>query len=565
MKKIVSLICAVTMTAAMFMGCTGTSSSASSDAADSNSASGASSVDENPSGSASSVADSAFDQEDIPLNIVDDNYRNYYEIFVGSFYDSNGDGIGDLNGIYQKLDYIADMGFTGIWLTPIMESTTYHKYDVVDYYMIDEDFGTMMDFKNLVDGCHERGINIIIDFVMNHTSTQHEWFKTATQYLKGLGTDEVPNAEECPEYGYYHFSQKNASNYSKVSGTGWYYESVFWSEMPDLDLSNESLRREIEAIADYWIDAGIDGFRMDASMHYEENDASFNAEVLDWLYSHCLEKNPDFYMVSEVWAGSSVIADYYKSNTPSMFNFPLSSGEGALAKTANGTMKAEAFIDKIISLDSEYSASYADYIDAPFLSNHDQIRISNTLNGDPVKIKYAAGLLLTLPGNPFVYYGEEIGMKSKGTEDPNKRLPMVWSKTDDTGMTDLPDGASSGIESNFDGVDLQLDDKDSILNYYKKALLIRNQNPELARGDMVKLDALCDGTVAAVRRTYDSSSIIVIYNSSEEAATIDLSAESSIDTSTIEMRGYLTVDSSDAVTLDGTSLVMPGRSICIIK
>ena len=110
------------------------------------------------------------------LNIIDDNYRNYYEIFVYSFYDSNGDGIGDLNGVTQKLDYIQDMGFNGIWLMPVMPSTTYHKYDVKDYCAIDSQYGTIDDFKNLVDECHKRGINVVIDMVINHTSSSHQWF-----------------------------------------------------------------------------------------------------------------------------------------------------------------------------------------------------------------------------------------------------------------------------------------------------------------------------------------------------------------------------------------------------
>ena len=127
------------------------------------------------------------------LNIIDDNYRNYYEVFVYSFYDSDGDGIGDINGVTQKLDYIQDMGFNGIWLMPIMQSTTYHKYDVTDYYAIDKEYGTIDDFQRLVDECHKRDINVVIDFVINHSSSKHQWFQEACAYLRQLPDGQEPD------------------------------------------------------------------------------------------------------------------------------------------------------------------------------------------------------------------------------------------------------------------------------------------------------------------------------------------------------------------------------------
>ena len=173
--------------------------------------------------------------------IIDDNYRTWYEVFVYSFFDSDGDGIGDLKGLTEKLDYIndgdpstdTDLGCNGIWLMPVMPSTTYHKYDVTDYLDIDLEYGTMDDFKNLVAACHDRGINVIIDLVMNHTSSQHEWFKTAAEYLKNLPEGATPDASECPYVDYYNFSKEMQGGYSNIDGTDWYYESQFWSEMPD--------------------------------------------------------------------------------------------------------------------------------------------------------------------------------------------------------------------------------------------------------------------------------------------------------------------------------------------
>ena len=220
--------------------------------------------------------------------IIDDNYRTWYEVFVYSFFDSDGDGIGDLNGLTEKLDYIndgdpatdTDLGCNGIWLMPVMPSTTYHKYDVTDYCDIDPEYGTMDDFKNLIAACHERGINVIIDLVMNHTSSQHEWFKTAADYLKNLPEGAEPDASECPYVDYYNFSKEMQGGYSKLDGTDWYYEAQFWSEMPDLNLGSQAVRDEFDKIVDFWLDLGVDGFRLDAAKEYYSGSVDKNVEVL---------------------------------------------------------------------------------------------------------------------------------------------------------------------------------------------------------------------------------------------------------------------------------------------
>ncbi len=496
---------------------------------------------------------------------LDDNYRNYYEIFVYSFYDSDGDGIGDLNGVREKLDYIEEMGFDGIWLMPVMPSTTYHKYDVTDYYGIDEEYGTIEDFQALVEECHERGIRVVIDFVINHTSSQHEWFQTACEYLTSLDEGEEPDESICPYVGYYHFSQtQENSDYYEIPVTGsstWYYEGVFWSEMPDLDLSNAALRAELEQIAAYWIEMGVDGFRMDAALHFEESDTAFNTEVLNWLYSYCLTLDPDFYMVSEVWANEATIADYYASGTPSMFNFDMAEAEGKLIKAARGTLKVSSLIDSMIQWQEDYSAENPDYIDAAFISNHDTGRISNALVSDENDVKMAAGLLMTMSGSTFVYYGEEIGMKSKGTADENKRLPMIWSDTDDAGMTDGPADAEEGITSSFAAVDEQLADETSILNYYKRAIALRDANPEIARGTIEKVEELCDGNTAAILKTWEESTIAILYNTSDEEVEMNLAGTA---LSGMEVSGYLTLNDEEIALADDVA-VLPAQSILVLR
>jgi glycosidase len=500
--------------------------------------------------------------QDAKLNIIDDNYRNYYEIFVGSFYDSDGDGMGDLKGVEEKLDYISDLGCNGIWLMPIMPSPTYHKYDTTDYEAVDEAYGTADDFKELASACHEKGIRLIIDVAMNHSSSQHPWFTQACEYLAGLKAGEKPDDTVCPYVDYYHFSdkQEGTTYYAVPGSSSWWYEGSFWSEMPDLNLKSPAVQKEFEEVADYWIDLGVDGFRMDAAMHYEENATNANCDILNKLYTYCKEKNPQFYMVSEVWASENVIADYYASGTPSMFNFDAGTAKGALV---NAVRKGDpvSLVNSMLKYQNDFSAKNPDYIDAPFLSNHDMARIANTLVNDPDKIKTAAGLLMTMNGSPFVYYGEEIGMNSSGTKDENKRIPMVWSKTDTTGMTKGPADMDAGIESPFPAEDEQEKDKDSILSYYKNALRLRNQNPEIARGTIEKVESLCKDSQAAITKTYQDSTIGIVYNLGEGNGTVDLKKTA---LENMNLEGSLTLKEETVQLKDG-KLEMPPCSIVVLK
>ncbi|MCM1183932.1 MAG: alpha-amylase family glycosyl hydrolase [Roseburia sp.] len=501
----------------------------------------------------------AYEQE---LNVIEDNYRNYYEIFVYSFYDSDGDGIGDLNGVTEKLDYVQDMGFNGIWLMPIMQSATYHKYDVTDYCSVDREYGTVEDFERLVEECHKRDIRLIIDFVINHTSSSHPWFTDACAYLRQLPKDAEPDLTECPYVDYYHFSREQVNgDYYAVSGSDWYYEGVFWSEMPDLNLSSEALRAEIEAAADFWIAMGVDGFRMDAAMHFEEGDTTFNNEALNWLYSYCRGQNEAFYMVSEVWAAKATIANYYESGTPSMFNFDVADVEGKLIKAARGTYKIATFVQNMADYAQDYGSKNEAFIDAPFIANHDMGRVANDLQKDADDMKMACGLLMMMNGSPFVYYGEEIGMSSSGQKDENKRLAMIWSDTDTTGMTNGPKDADQDIQSAFAGVEQQLEDYTSILNYYKRAVRLRNENPEIARGEIAIVESLTEGNQAAITKTYDGSIIGIVYNTSDEEAQVSLSG-TALDG--MGIRGYLTLNGEEIVLEEGT-LRMPAQSICILK
>lgn len=512
-------------------------------------------------------------KEDVQkLNIIDDNYRNFYEIFVGGFYDSDGDGMGDINGIIKKLDYIndgddttdTDLGFNGIWLMPIMPSVSYHKYDVVDYFDIDPEYGSLDDFKRLIAACEERGIDLIIDFVFNHTSSKHPWFLDAVSYLEQLPEGEEPNLEENPYVGYYNFikDDRTGDKYHKAGSSYWKYEGVFWGGMPDLKLENPKLREEIEQIAKFWLDLGVSGFRLDAAKEFYSGGLESNVEVLDWFTSYVKSQKEDAYIVAEVWDSAENIANYYKSGVLSLFNFPLAQHTGLIVKTArqfpdtSGIKYAKALIE----MDEKYRSRNSDYIDAPFVSNHDTTRISAQCVNNEEQMKLAAGLLLTLNGSPYVYYGEEIGMNSSGTKDENKRLPMNWSSKDKTGTPNPPAGADPIIQK-FPSVEEQMEEPLSIYNYYKKAVRLRNQHPEIARGELSIIEEVSNQAISAVKKVYEGSEIIIVSNVSADGQEVLLEDGNLLEMSMI---GFLTVDGSEVTIVDDV-ISMPKYSIILLK
>ncbi|MBQ8138773.1 MAG: alpha amylase [Lachnospiraceae bacterium] len=497
---------------------------------------------------------------------VDDNYRNYYEIFVLSFYDSDGDGAGDINGVTKKLDYIKEMGFNGIWLMPVMSSPSYHKYDTTDYYSIDPLYGTNEDFENLLKEAHARGINVIIDLVINHSSSEHPWFKAACEYLRNLPEKEAPVESDCPYYGYYNFSRELKSGYCKVEGTdSWYYEGVFNYTQPDLNFENPDLVKEIDDVAKLWTKMGVDGFRVDAAAHFKEGNREFNEEVLSHIYETCKEINPDFYMVSEVWLDEVTIANYYESLTPSFFNFDAGDSSGRLIKTAGGTGKMSSYANALVRYQEEFGSRNPDYIDAPFITNHDQARVAGALKNDPDDMKKACGLLMSMQGAPFVYYGEEIGMKSSGSSDENKRIAFYWSDEDMTGMTKGPEGAET-IKSNFEALDKQAADPDSIVNYYRRALNFRNRYPEIARGEVFAREEDLTDDTAVIKKEYEGSVIYMAFNSSDEERQIDLENGAKIaEGNALILGGYLTIHPWESIKTENGMLILPPGAIAVLR
>ena len=485
------------------------------------------------------------------VQIVDDNYRNYYEIFVRSYYDTNNDGYGDLNGVIKKLDYVKEMGFNGIWFMPVCKSGTYHKYDVQDYYTIDKEYGTNDDFKNLVKEAHDRGINSIVDLVLNHSSNEHQWFKDATAALKSGTESKYKN--------YYNFSKTNNSGYERVSGTDYYYECRFSNNMPDLNLDNQDVRNEITDIIKFWLtEMDVDGFRLDACTSYYTGNVEKNIEFLSFVNRTAKGVKSDAYIVGEAWEGTDgQIRQYYESGIDSCFLFTASQGGGTIKSVFSSIRNnpGEYFTDLLMNYQSVYNVGSL----APFLGNHDTARAAKFLYGDTVKM--AAGLLSVMNGNTFVYYGEEIGMVNESDADPTKRIAMRWEdKNVYPGLTYLPpEGVTVNKNSYvYPSVLTQQADEGSILNYYKNAMWIRHRNPEIARGTIEKLP-ISDRYVSAFAKTWKDSRIVILINLSDiEEKAVDVSSYGKL-----ELKDSLVV--SGKVSKNNNAVTLPPYSIAILK
>ncbi len=500
-------------------------------------------------------------------NIIDDNYRNYYHIFVYSFADGDGDGIGDLKGIKNKLDYIEEMGFNGIWLSPIHQSTTYHKYDVIDYRSIDPEYGTMDDFDKLMEECDKRGIKVILDFVFNHTSTKHQWFVDATKYIKTLEPGQEIDVAACPYAEYYNFvktSEAKSGAYYKVGTSDYSYEAQFWDQMPDLNLGSEAVRKEIEDIAKFWIDKGVGGFRLDAAKEFYSGITGKNVEVLKWFSDYIRSVDEDLYLVAEVWDSHQTIVNYYASGITSIFDYAYGDSSGYLIKNlnqaGNGTA-GRSLAERFVKTQDAYLEANPNMINAPFLSNHDCGRIAGYTQRKLPKAKMAAALNLFMSGSSFTYYGEELGMVGSG-KDENKRAPMYWSDyVGGDGMCVGP-AAMEEITHPFGSLETQQKDKFSLYWYYRNALHIKNVYPEIARGIVAVMDKIEDGDICAISKTYKDETVYVLFNMSEEEKTITVSkTDYAYETGLV---AALETD-ENKVKMEGETVTIPAFGVAVIK
>ena len=338
--------------------------------------------------------------------------------------------------------------------------------------------------------------------------------------------DEEPDAAVCPYVEYYNFSREVKAGYNKLQGTDWYYESQFVDSMPDLNLENEAVRAEIDKIVGFWIDRGVDGFRLDAVIHYNDSDETQSIDDLAWLVSDIKSKKEDAYVVGEGWTTYREYAKYYRSGIDSMFDFDMAQQDGYIAKVLNGLSNngATTYANAITDIDTEIRKYTDSYINAPFYTNHDMGRSAGYYNGDYAseRTKMAQAMNLLMPGNAFLYYGEEIGMRG-AANDPAKRLGMLWSDDSSAeGMCDDPEGAGN-VEQENGSYDDQKDDPYSIYNFVKQTISIRNAFPEIARGTNTFESSLSDDKLCVFTREYNGQKVVMIFNTSQESAKVDVS------------------------------------------
>lgn len=415
-----------------------------------------------------------------------------YEVFVRSFYDSNGDGIGDLNGLTQKLDYIKGLGASCIWLMPVAASPSYHGYDVSDYYKVEPAYGTNDDFKRFMKEAHRRGIAVLVDMVLNHSSSENPWFQaalrdTASPYRKWYRFSPTPLGE----------GPWGGEAWHKSPVRDEYYYGVFWSGMPDLDYTTPAVGTEAMKIADFWLrDMGVDGFRLDAVPYLVEEGSCLagcprtHAFLRDYA-AHIRRVKADVYTVGEVWSNLDAVLPYYPDQLTAYFGFELSDSLLSAVRTGSAAGLLAGYL--------RLQDTLPPYRWAPFLTNHDQTRALTALGGDVARARLAATLLLTLPGLPFIYYGEEIGMTG---DKPDERLrtPMQWIPRSGVGFTTGKPWEAPQPDSLMTNVAVEERSPRSLLNLYRRLIHARKENEALATGQLVPLSTTSPQVAAYARR-----------------------------------------------------------------
>jgi glycosidase len=459
-----------------------------------------------------------------------------YEVFVRSFADSDGDGIGDLRGLTSRLDYIndgdpgtlTDLGARCIWLMPIVESPTYHGYDATDYYRVDPDYGTNADFRRFVTEAHRRGIAVFTDMVLNHLSSEHPYFQSA------LGGPDAPYRD------WFRWASPKPAEAGPWGQNAWhrsprrdeYYYGVFWHTMPDLDYATPAVRDEAKKIATFWLtEMGVDGFRLDAVPYLVEEGnrligtAGTHAFLREYA-AHVRSVAPKAFTVGEVWDGLERMLPYYPDQLETYFAFDLSDALLDAVRTGSGR--------ELLALFMRFQESVPDGRWATFLRNHDQTRTVTALGGRSpdsmalaiARAKMSATLLLTLPGLPFIYYGEEIGMTGD-KPDERIRTPMQWTSSPGAGFTTGTPWQSLQSDWRTTNVAAQEGDSTSLLALYRRLIRLRRTRDALGAGGLAPLTTSHGAVSAYVRRSAGQSVLVVANLGNASVANVALAATDS--------------------------------------
>lgn len=452
-----------------------------------------------------------------------------YEVFVRSFADSDGDGIGDLRGLTARLDYIndgnpvtrTDLGASCVWLMPVTESPGYHGYDASDLYHVERDYGTNDDFKAFVAAAHERGVRVLVDMMLNHVSSEHPAFQEALRNTSS------------PYRDWFRWSDTLGS-VNKWGGQNWhrspvrneYYYAFFWQGMPDLNYEKPAALEEMKRVATFWLsEMGVDGFRLDAVKFLVEesgkaDDATGTHRVLNAFANHVRTIKPDAFTVGEVFDSTGSLLAYYPDQLYSYFAFEVADSVLAAVRAESG----RGMLAPILRLQREVPSQRW----SVFLRNHDQPRTANELNGDVPGMRLAAVLQFTLPGLPFVYYGEELGMT--GTKpDERIRTPMAWKRSaPHAGFTTGTPWQPLQDDSLRANVEVQDADTISLLNLYRTLIRLRTAHAALGMGELHELRASDSGVVSYVRRSGENSVLIVANLGTSSVENVILDSDSAV-------------------------------------
>jgi glycosidase len=516
----------------------------------------------------------------------------FYEIYMPSFKDGNGDGIGDFVGITSKLDYLKELGIDGLWLTPFYPSPKVDNgYDISDYYGIDPDYGTMADFETFIQEAHQRGIKVIADLVLNHTSSEHQWFQ------------ESKLSKEHPKRDWYIWRDEPNNWESFFGGSAWefdsetnqYYYHAFAKEQVDLNWSNPEVKHAMFDVMKFWLEKGIDGFRLDVINFLKVND-SFIDNPYDGEQIHLYDKDqegvltvieeiaefvhqyPDKFLVGEVGSEELDILKHYSglNKLDVVFNFNI----GSMAN-----FDADKLYQQLVGTEKAYDSSQ---IPTLFFSSHDMSRHISRFGGDEDRAKLIAALMLTAKGVPFIYFGDEIGMRDCITDDISKmkdvqgimgyrlalqagksneealvvaneksrdksRTPMQWNSKANVGFSEGIPWITVPEDSYKVTVEDQINDPESMFSFYKSLLKLRKEHSSLKCGYYEFLRNQ-DGMIYFVR-TDSFENILIVLNFTDQPKTLDVAADMKLLLSTkrtrLDRENVIRILANEAMILKG--------------
>ena len=491
-------------------------------------------------------------------------YKNsvVYAVDVARFNDSDGDGIGDLPGLTNRLDYLSRLGVDCLWLLPFYPSSNRDNgYDVMDYYGVDDRFGDLGDFAEFLNEAESRGFRVIVDLVVNHTSKRHPWFQAAredpdSKYRDYYVWTDDPESVDTDAEPVFPGQEDSVWTYDDVADA--YYFHRFYDFEPGLNISNPDVRDEIRGVMDYWLRLGVDGFRIDAASHLVEKKGLDQTRperphgILRNFRRFVTKRKGDAVLLGEVDVDPQRLAEFFGEDADELtmlFNFLLDNYLflGLARESAEAIDKglkllpsapAEAqwvnFLRNLDELDLErLTESERQDVFEAFAPDEDmriygrgiRRRLAPMLDGDESRIRLALSLLFSLPGTPMLVYGDEVGMGDDLSMEGRAavRAPMQWSDGENAGFSDAP--SDELVQPTIDDGEFGYDranvadaefDRDSLFDWVQRLIHLRRENPEFGWGELHRVETE-NPSVFVHRSVWDGGSAVAVHNLADEA------------------------------------------------